>query len=415
MKIYKINDKKFKGIYLSMNFLMQSDKEVLSKNAVMASMLSKESKKFGKEKDIQMYLASLYGANFSVNLEKLGDVENLEFKIECVNQNCIENTNEIVLKSVDFLKEITLNAKINEKEFNDELFEREKLFILEKIASRKDEKLKYAVNRTEEIMNEDSGFGTFLYGNEEIVKKLSKKDIVEAYNSLINDSKVIFIVSGNLEGIPDIEKYISDTININNHVIDGNLIVNVKNEVEYKNEIIEKCDSTQSVITAALKLEDITEDDEYVLNVYNAILGGTPSSKLFQIFREKESLAYTARSRYYRYKDLIIIYAGINKENYEKSKEVIRSILDSIEKGDISDEEFNAAKTSLIADIKEWEDSKIMLSKFLLSNLLIYKNKNRTLRLMQEKINNVTKEDVMEISKKVKFKMWYLLGGEINE
>ena len=179
-------------------------------------------------------------------------------------------------------------------------------------------------------MNEDSGFGTFLYGNEEIVKKLSKKDILEAYNSLINDSKVIFIVSGNLEGIPDIEKYISDTININNHVIDENLIVNVKNEVEYKNEIIEKCDSTQSVITAALKLEDITEDDEYVLNVYNAILGGTPSSKLFQIFREKESLAYTARSRYYRYKDLIIIYAGINRENYEKSKEVIRSIIDSI-------------------------------------------------------------------------------------
>ena len=48
-----------------------------------------------------------------------------------------------------------------------------------------------------------------------------------------------------------------------------------------------------------------------------------------------------------------------------------------------------------------------MLSKFLLSNLLIYKNKNRTLRLMQEKINNVTKEDVMEISKKVKFKICY--------
>ena len=101
-----------------MNFLMQSDKEVLSKNAVMASMLSKESKKFGKEKDIQMYLASLYGANFSVNLEKLGDVENLEFKIECVNPSCIENSNEIVLKSIDFLKEITLNTKINVQEKN---------------------------------------------------------------------------------------------------------------------------------------------------------------------------------------------------------------------------------------------------------------------------------------------------------
>ena len=136
---------------------------------------------------------------------------------------------------------------------------------------------------------------------------------------------IIFIVSGNLEGIPDIEKYISDTININNNVIDEKLIVNVKNKVEYKNEIIEKCDSTQSVITAALKLEDITEDDEYVLNVYNAILGGTPSSKLFQIFREKESLAYTARSRYYRYKDLQYTWNLVDKIYYTSKGEVTNS------------------------------------------------------------------------------------------
>ena len=155
-------------------------------------------------------------------------------------------------------------------------------------------------------------------------------------------------------------------------------------------------------------------EDFYVLNVYNAILGGTPSSKLFQNFRERESLAYTVRSRYYRYKDMIIIYAGIEKENYEKAKEVLEKQITDIKLGDISDEEFNASKQSIISDLKEWNDSKIALSKMYISNMFATKTNTVTLDEMIERVNKVKKEDVINIAKKVEIEKIFFLGGELS-
>ena len=154
--------------------------------------------------------------------------------------------------------------------------------------------------------------------------------------------------------------------------------------------------------------------DFYVLNVYNAILGSTPSSKLFQNFREKESLAYTVRSRFYRFKNIIVIYAGIQKKNYEKAKKVIYDQLNQIVNGEISKEEFDAAKQSILSDLIEWEDSKIAIAKMLFSNLFAFKNDKITIKDMYENIQKVTLEDVKEVANRIKVEQIYLLGGEAD-
>lgn len=417
MNIYKINNTKFKGVYLSLNFLMQADRKVLSTNSILASMLSKDTKKYGMQKDIEKYLSNLYGAVFNVNVEKYGDIQNVEFRIECINSNCTNIDEDVINKCIDFLHDIVYNTKINKIDFNEDVFEREKSFILEKISARRDEKLKYAVNRTEEIMSPNTGFGTFLYGDEEIVRCLKPADIIDEYDNLINNSFPVFILSGNLSGLEKIEDYINDTFkNGNNNGIKlSDIKYNIKTDDVILKETREKCESVQSVMTAGFIISDVKEDDMYKINVYNAILGSTPSSKLFQIFREKESLAYTARSRYYRFKDMIIIYAGINGENYEKGKEVINRIIGDIADNKFTEEELDAAKKSLVADLKEWEDSKSMMAKALMSDLISYGKQTRTIEDMEKQILKVTRKDVIEIAKKIQFKMWYLLGGGASE
>ena len=135
---------------------------------------------------------------------------------------------------------------------------------------------------------------------------------------------------------------------------------------------------------------------------------------MFQNFREKESLAYTVRSRYYRFKDIIIIYAGIQKENYEKAKLVIENEINKIKDGEISDEEFEASKKSIISDLKEWNDSKIALSKMFISNLFSLKNDSLTLEQMVDKFEKVTKQDIIDIASKITIEKIYFLGGENN-
>ena len=415
MNIYKVNNNKFKSIYISYNFTQEvNDTKIFSSYAVLASLMAKSSKSYPTQKEIEKYLNSLYGANFDVNIEKLGDLYNLEFRIEFVNKKFIPSKEELLEKILLFLKEMIYNPA----QWTQDVFKREKDFILQRINERKDEKLKYGIQRAEELLCKDEPFGTYLYGEEDVVKNLSLKDIKDAYSTLINDS-ITVIVSGNLDGYDSIDSEIEKIFkqydkNFNTNI--ENLKYNIKRQENYKYEEVKEIqDTTQSVLSLGLRIKECTPKDFYVLNVYNAILGTTPSSKLFQNVREKESLAYTVRSRYYRFKDIIVIYAGINKENYKKALDVIKIQLEDMKNGNITDIEFKSARDSLLADLIEWKDSKVAMAKMKISNLIAFKDADISIDQMREEIKNVKIEDVINISKKIEVEKVFLLGGEIDE
>ena len=135
------------------------------------------------------------------------------------------------------------------------------------------------------------------------------------------------------------------------------------------------------------------DDFRYITIVYNAIFGNGVSSKLFQIVREKESLAYTTKSEYVVQKNNIFIRCGIECDKYQKTLDLIKKLLDDMKKGDFTDEEVTKAKEYILAgvdSISEEQDE--------------YK----------EKIKNVTRDEIIEIANKVQINTIYFLrnGGE---
>ncbi len=413
MKVYKINNDKFKSIYISYNFTMEvKENSVFSNNAVLGALMAKSSRKYQTQKEIEKYLNSLYGANYDVNVEKYGDLYNLEFRIEYINKKFLPGNEDLLENILNFLKEMIYNPA----DWTDENIKREKEFILERINERKDEKLKYGVQRAEELLCKDEPFGVFLYGDQDNVQNVDKDVLKNAYSELLK-SCVTVIISGNLEGYDNIEETFNEVFkNIefsSKEVTD--LIYNTKRESDNKTEEVKEYqDTTQSVLSLGLRIKDCTIDDFYALNLYNAILGTTPSSKLFQNVREKESLAYTVRSRYYRFKDIIVIFAGINKENYQKAVDVIKEQIEAIKKGEISKEEFESAKDSLMADLLEWKDSKIAMAKMKFANIIAFKDADITVEDMRERMSKVTLEDVIRVANLVSVEKIFVLGGVDN-
>lgn len=413
MRVYKINNDKFKSIYISYNFTMEvKENSVFSNNAVLGALMAKSSRKYQTQKEIEKYLNSLYGANYDVNVEKYGDLYNLEFRIEYINKRFLPGNEDLLENILNFLKEMIYNPA----DWTDENIKREKEFILERINERKDEKLKYGVQRAEELLCKDEPFGVFLYGDQDNVQNVDKDVLKNAYSELLK-SCVTVIISGNLEGYDNIEETFNEVFkNIefsSKEVTD--LIYNTKRESDNKTEEVKEYqDTTQSVLSLGLRIKDCTIDDFYALNLYNAILGTTPSSKLFQNVREKESLAYTVRSRYYRFKDIIVIFAGINKENYQKAVDVIKEQIEAIKKGEISKEEFESAKDSLMADLLEWKDSKIAMAKMKFANIIAFKDADITVEEMRERMSKVTLEDVIRVANLVSVEKIFVLGGVEN-
>ena len=183
MNIYKVNNSKFKSIYISYNFSMEvKDKRVFSINSVLGSLMAKSSCNYKNQKEIERYLNSLYGTTYDVNIEKYGDLYNLEFRMEYINKKFLPNKEELLSKVLEFLHEM-IYCPCDWQEDN---IQREKEFILERINERKDEKLRYGIQRAEELLCEGEPFGTYLYGEAEEVQNITKEDLEKAYKDIIN-------------------------------------------------------------------------------------------------------------------------------------------------------------------------------------------------------------------------------------
>ena len=404
-------------VYFSFNYTINANKKEMTESAILASIMSKSSRKYNSQKQIEKYLGNLYNTLFDVNVEKIGDLYNIEFKLECINKKYLPDNIDVVSDALKFLYDMIYDQSIKNGRFDENLVNREKEYIKDKIKEQKDEKLKYGILKMEQILSKDEPFATSVFGDENQIDKITSNDIYNRYINVLNDSCINILISGNLDGYDNIEEIVKNIFNekINSSVNAKDLVYDKHIDDSNKkdiNETYETQQTTQSVITFGMRIRNSTTDDFFALNVYNAILGSTPSSKLFQNFREKESLAYTVRSRYYRFKSIIIIYAGIQKKNYEKAKEVVEKQIKDMEDGNITDIEFNAAKDSLVSDLVEWNDSKMSLAKMLFVNA--FTNTNYTLNEMIEKIQKVSLQDVINVAKKITLEEIYLLGGEAD-
>ena len=164
---------------------------------------------------------------------------------------------------------------------------------------------------------------------------------------------------------------------------------------------------TQGKLILGLDLLEEQDNDKYTALVYNAILGGTPNSKMFQNVREKNSLAYTASSSYIRQKANVFIKCGIEIKNFEKALEIIKEQIEDIKKGKFTEEEIKQAKTSIISTIKfipEEQDTELIyyFSQELSGYEMDYDE-------YIEKINNVTKEEIVSLANKIQINTIYFL------
>ena len=128
---------------------------------------------------------------------------------------------------------------------------------------------------------------------------------------------------------------------------------------------------------------------------------------MFQNVREKASLAYTASSNYLKTKNNIFIRCGIEFENYNKAVEIIKEQLSEMSKGNISDEEMENSKNIIISTIKCIPDEQDTELTYYFGQEI--SNSNIDAKEYIEKIDKVTKEQIVELAKKIKINTIYFL------
>ena len=416
IKLHTINTNKFKTNLIAIFLSTPLKRENVTKNSLLASILRRGCEKYKTQEEISKKLEEMYGAEFNCGLDKIGKNHVLKFYIESINDEFLpQNGEDMLKKSIEIISEIVFNPLVQNNGFNEEYVKQEKENVKQIIEGKKDNKARYALFRCVEEMYKDKPEGLYKYGYVEDLESINSQNLYEYYQTLINTCKIDIFVSGKLENI-DVEKIIEENENFSN-LKDREPKYNInrpetKNPIEKANKVEEKLDVTQGKLVIGYDVDASKEDIEnkkfrYIGMLYNAILGGTATSKLFQNVREKASLAYTASSSFSYYTGNIFVNAGIEIENFEKATAIIKEQIEAMKQGDFSKEDIrNAQKTivSNIAGISDEQDTEIIY--FLGQEL---SGNNVSLEQYAEFVQDVNKNEIEDFAKKININTIYFL------
>lgn len=410
IKMHCIKTDKFKTNLIAVFLTTKLNRENVTKNALVSTVLRRGSKNMQTQEDISKQMEEMYGASFDCGLDKTGDNQVLKFYIEVLNDNFLPRTNEDLLENaVKNMLEIVFDPYTENESFKEEYVEQEKNNIQKIIEGKIDNKARYALDRCIEEMYKNQPFGLYKFGYIEDLKNLNGKNLYEYYKKLIDECKIDIFVSGNIDD--EIEKKISENENIQKLVSrEANYVqpMIANKEIKDKENIVtESMEVTQGKLVLGLDVDIDKEDLKYDTLIYNSLLGGTATSKMFQNVREKAHLAYVASSSYLRNKNNIFINCGIDIPNYEKALELIREQIEDMKKGDFTEEEIQNAKKGIIATIKTIEDEQDTEVSYYFGQEL--SNQKVSVKEYIEKIEKVNKKNIIDIANKITINTIYFL------
>ena len=159
---------------------------------------------------------------------------------------------------------------------------------------------------------------------------------------------------------------------------------------------------------------DIASDAIYPLSIFNSVLGGAMSSRLFQKIRDERGMAYTVYSYPSNYLDtgLLTIYAGTSIEHAPEVIRLIREERQNILDHGLTKDEFEQAREQLKGGyILGLESTSSRMNALGRRKLLLGSTQTETEVL--DKVNAITYDQVMDIARTVfNSKVAYALVGK---
>lgn len=410
-KLHLINTDKFKTVTIKVLFHTPIKKEEITKRILVTNLLLQSSKKFDSRRKLTIESENLYSADIGIGNQRLGNYITTSFNLQVLMDKYTEEDN--LEKSFEFLNEIIFNPDVEKKSFRKEKVDYVKHDLMVKLNSIKERPSGYASIRLGELFDSKSPFSYRITGYIDDLDSINENNLYDSYLEMINTDYVdIFVVGDfdNKEMLSLVKKYFK-----------FKKIKKPKKTYILKNRnyrirrlfVKEEINNTQSVLAIANPVYKLTKyERDYALVLGNLIFGGGVDSKLFKDVREANSLCYTIRSWFNKLDNMIIIKAGIDKDNYTKAINIITKKLDEMKKGKFTDDDINNAKEELINALESIdEDENAMINDVMSSEIL-------ELDDIKTRINNIKKikkSDIVKAFRKVHMDTVFLLEGVLDE
>ncbi|MBQ2873053.1 MAG: insulinase family protein [Bacilli bacterium] len=402
--LHIINTDKFKTITVDVSFRRKIKKEEITIRNLLKDLMVNSSFNYPTERSLIIQTERLYDLKLLSSSYRIGSYSILSFKTRFLNEKYTEDgMNE---ESIKFLLDLIFKPKLD----ND--VDKCKKKIEKSILSLSDNKIKYSLMKLLET-TENMPYSYNNYGYKENLDKITDEDIKKYYDSVISDDIVDVFVVGEVDPVL-IKEIFKEYFKASTfHKNELSLLVDELPRVRKVKEFREFDNVNQTQLTMLCSLNGITDyERKYVLPVYGEMLGGSSNSILFDTVREKNSYAYYVNALVKPYDNVMMIYSGIQKGNDKEVFKLIEKSLVGISKGKFDVDKLENSKNTLIAAIESSLDNPISIinnyyAKVLVNSLDVHEK--------IEKIKNVSKDDIISVSKKISVHTMFLLEASDEE
>ena len=410
-KLHLIKTDKFKSITVKVSFHRVIKKNEITIRNILSDMFMQSSKKYNSKRDLTIKAQDLYAAGLRTTNSRLGNYINTDFYLTVLNDKYTEEGN--FASSLEFLSEIVFNPDVENGQFNEEKLDIVKSTCRSALNSIKEDASNYSLIRMAEEFGKGEPISYRMIGYLEDLDDITGKSLYDFYLDMIkNDFVDIFVIGDiDIKGTTDlIKKYFKFGVLKKLKVP---FMVDEKKPRRSKLVLNEKIDNTQSKLAIGCRLNDLNEYERGdPLTLFNVIFGGCSDSKLFKEVREENSLCYTIYSITNKLDNVLLIRAGIDKENYKKTVSLIEKNLKDMCNGKFDETDILMAKEYYNTALEEIEDSQ---SKIINNYLMMELINADDIDVKREKMSKVTKSEIVRVAKKVTIDTILCLEGVKDE
>ncbi len=293
---------------------------------------------------------------------------------------------------LDILSDMVINPLLPEIEV-----EKERSVILEELKMYRDLPQSYVYELLDQLLWPNHVLGMSIIGSMESINKIKKKDLYLYRNNYYTPLNIVVSIAGSFE--PD--KFVEKTKGVFSCLKDRNVnkFLGVKDkQPEAQFNFLHK-DTEQTHIALGFHGFKRSHPLKYAQGLLHVILGANMSSRLFNVVREKEGLAYEIGTQVKLFEDTgaFLVHAGIDNRKVGKAIAVILNELKKIGDRLVTEDEFKRAKEFYLGQLElALEDT--MDHMLWIGESIVMLDKTYTLDEFTQEIRSLKREDIRKVA-----------------
>lgn len=256
----------------------------------------------------------------------------------CYYAKVLDEHYELVL---DVLADMFFKSKLDSLEID-----KERSVIIEEISMYEDSPEDLAHDLLSQTIYSGNTLGLPILGTQKTLENIDKKSMKDYMENYYTPDNTVIAIAGNFEEKSLLQAIEKRFANWESQPHRSKQASEIKLNFEEK---VKKKEIEQVHLCLGFQGTSLDSKNLYPLLVFNNILGGSMSSRLFQNIREEKGLAYSIYSYPSIYTDsgFLAIYAGMNPQQYSVVSELISQELSNLREKGLTETEFRKSKEQL--------------------------------------------------------------------